>query len=425
MKLSMLGNSVAVMIAKAATMALGFAFWLIATQRFDVEHVGIAAAVVSAMMLCTQIALVGVGAAVVTELPRHLARPTRLLDSAFSVAVLGSLAIGGLFVLLASALLGELGIVGSAPAYVIVFLVMCVLGTVGIVLDQVSISLRRGDYVLTRGLVFGICAVALVAFVPRGLDDTGSLAVVAPWAGAAIAACVLGVVQLRRSSVRYRFRPRADRTLTPQLIRIGLPNYALTLTERAPGLILPVLVTELLSPALNAAWYTAWMMAWVLYFIPISVGLALFAEASHRPDDTRAIVRSSLRSALAIGVPAACALTLLAPTALSLLGPAYAQAGTDPLRVLAWAVVPIAFVQAYFAASRAARRLREAVVVGAISGTAAVLLGAAAGAAFGLTAMAVAWLCVQLVTGAWAFGRLRAMAADASPPAAFAEPATA
>src|SRR5215218_3893232 len=73
--LSMLVSSLALIGGKVATMGLGFLFWLLAAQLFVPAEVGLAAGAVSAVMLCTQLALLGVGSSVIVHFPRHGARP--------------------------------------------------------------------------------------------------------------------------------------------------------------------------------------------------------------------------------------------------------------------------------------------------------------------------------------------------------------
>ena len=407
--LSMLSNSVSVMLGKAATMGLGFLFWLLAARQFAPEQVGLAAGAVSAMMLLTQLAILGFGSAVITDLPRHMDRPGRLLNTSFTVVTAAALGVAAGFVLLASSVLTELNVVASNTGFVVLFVAMTLFGTLGILFDQVSIALRRGDQTLVRGLLFGGLTVGLIVLLPQITAAESSVAIFAPWVVAGMAICLVGSFQLWRSLHGYRYRPRADRRMAGRLLHVGLPNYALTLTERAPGLILPIVVTELLSPAANATWYAVWMMAWVVYIIPISSGLALFAEASHRPERLRASVVSGIRSALAIGLAAAIVLGLSAHQVLSLLGPAYADAGVTPLRILLGAFVPLVFVQAYFAACRARQSLREPIVTGMVSGFTAVGAAAAAGVVFGLNGMALAWVVVQALTGVWAVLRLRSL----------------
>ena len=404
--LSMLGNSVTLISGKVASMGLGFLFWLVAARLYTPAEVGLAAGSVSAMMLCTQVALLGVGSAFIARLPSHRERSESLTDAALSLVALASLITGGLFLLLASGVLRELSEVSRVPLFAVAFVATCVTGTVGILLDQVNTALRRGDQMLLRNLVFGV--VALVALViVSALGTSSALAVFAPWVVAGLVSTAFGFAQLRRALGHYRFRPKVERALSRELIGVGIPNWALTLTERAPGLILPIVVTELLSPAANAYWYAVWMMAWVLYIIPIQVGMNMFAELAANPERLRKVLRNGVMMSLIIGAAGAAALALAAELALSLLGPRYADAGATPLRILTLAVLPLTCVQAYYSACRARHALREALILGTVAGALAVVAAAVVAPGSGLTGMAVAWLAVQTLAGAWALFRLR------------------
>ena len=191
--------------------------------------------------------------------------------------------------------------------------------------------------------------------------------------------------------MRYRYRPRTSWPVVRDLVRVGLPNQLLTLAERAPGLVLPIVVIELLSPAANAYWYTIWMIAWGVYVIPTSLGIGLLA----------------VRFSLVIGVAVGAVLAVVADPLLSLLGGAYADAGVTPLRVLILGVVPLSFIQAYFSACRATGRLREAIVTGLVTGVAGVGATAVAGVLHGLTGMAICWVLVLAAASLWSIGRLR------------------
>ena len=406
---SMVRNSLGMISGRAASMALGFLFWLLAARLFPADKVGQTAGVVSAMMLCTQLALLGIGSAFIAFFPRHQQKPAALLDTAISIVVVASLAAGALFLLTASFSFDELRVVGGSALYIVMFLAMCVFGTLNILLDQVSIAIGRGGQVLSRNVVFGGVAVVLLLLLHATVDDASSLTLFSLWIGAGVSACALGVAQLWRALAGYRYRPRLDRGLRRPLVRVGLPNHALTLTERAPGLILPILVTELLSPTQNAYWYAVWMMAWVVYIIPISMGMALFAEASHRPESLARAVRSGVGSSLLFGVVSAAALALLAGPLLGLLGSRYASAGATPLRILLIAFVPLTLVQVYFASCRATGKLSEAILTGTVSGVVAVGAAALAARSNGLAGMAWAWVATQYVTGLWAFVRLRSL----------------
>jgi O-antigen/teichoic acid export membrane protein len=195
-----------------------------------------------------------------------------------------------------------------------------------------------------------------------------------------------------------------------RLVHIGIPNYLLTVLERAPNSLIPIVVVESLGRVENAYWYAAWMMAWLLYFVPISVGMTVFAEASHEPGALRGHVTRGLKISLALGVAGAAFLAVLAHLLLRVLGPSYARDGSGALRILVLAVVPVVLVQAYFAACRATHSLNEAIAVGAI--TVVLAVGGAVVAAehwHQLDAVAVAWLGAQAAAGLFALVRLRAV----------------
>lgn len=415
--LPMIMNSVTVIGGKVATMGLGFVFWLLAARTFSQAEVGLAAGAVSAMMLCTQLAIFGVGSALITRYPDHIRQPRPLLDNAVTLTSVAALVVAGGALVIASLALRELAIISNSVGFATFFIVACLTGTLGILLDQASIALRRGDQVLLRGLAFGAIALISLAVIAWWTSASSAMSIFFPWVAAGAAACLIGAWQLHRSLAGYRYRPRMSRETCRDLVAVGLPNWTLTLTERAPGLVLPIVVTEVLSPSDNAAWYAAWMMAWVLFVIPISVGLTLFAEATHRPDELRRAVRLGVGCALAVGVVGGLAMAVLAPHLLSLLGKAYAAAGTEPLRILLLSVVPLAFTQAYFAICRSRGRLGEAIVVGVVSALVAVVAAAIGGGTYGLDGIALAWTVTQTVTGLVSLHRIRAMWRSAPEPA--------
>src|SRR5919108_2475106 len=122
--LSMLASSLNLIAGKVATMGLGFVFWLIAARLFSASEVGLAAGAVSAVMLCTQLAPLGVGSAVIVSFPAHRRSPWSLLDTAFTMVILSALAAGGLFLVLAALFFEELRVVASTPLFAIAFMSM-------------------------------------------------------------------------------------------------------------------------------------------------------------------------------------------------------------------------------------------------------------------------------------------------------------
>ena len=392
---SALRSSLGRVVGKAAQTGAGFAFWVVAARAASDREVGLTMAAVSAVMICTQLAVLGAGSAVIVSVGRG-EPPARVLDAAFAiVGVAGTvLALG--YLMLQSAVMPDTALV--SVLFWLTFLVAAVTGTLVIVLDQALVALGRGSsatlrYTLGGGVSLG--AAALVAWWSHGVSAD---VLMACWTLGTTVACVVGAVQLRRL-VGYRPRPSLRWTHGRSLLAVGLPYQLLTLAERAPGLVLPLLLAHLVAPEAAAYWYPAWMMAWAAYSAPMLMGIVQFSEGVRDPDRLVSSTWASLRLSLVVGGLAAVVLVILAHPLLGLMGERYADSSAGALRWLAAGLVPYAVLQAYNAVCRARGRYTEAIVVGVMLGV-ALCASALWAADRGATAMALAWVVVLSVGAA-------------------------
>jgi O-antigen/teichoic acid export membrane protein/glycosyltransferase involved in cell wall biosynthesis len=383
-------NALGLLVSKGAAMSCGFLFWLLAAHATIPREVGLAAGVIAAMMLCTQLAILGIGSAVITVTAEQR-RPTgAVLDAAVVLVAMLSLVVG----------VGALGVLAQLPRFsdlqrpvvAACFVALVVLGTLNILFDHIAISFGRGRNVALRGAVAG--GVPLVPLlVPGLLTGASASALVALWLPGLLLSCVGGWRVVRRELPEHAHTWRSfDAGLLVELLRHGAPNWALTLSDRVPGPLLAVLVTQLLSPTDNAHWYIVWMAAWVVYAVPNSVGTALFAEVAREPDSTRALVRRALKLSLGLGLAGAGIVALAGPALLRQLGPSYADEGAHPLLILLVGVVPLSVLQVRYAICRASNRLGPAVVTGVCTAAGGLALAATVGARRGLTGIAVCWV---------------------------------
>jgi O-antigen/teichoic acid export membrane protein len=397
-------------LGKAAQMGGGFLFWVVAARSAAVSDVGLAVATVSAVLLGTQLALLGVGSAVITQLPWEADRGRGLLDTAFSVVLITGAVVGLGYLVITARFSADLGDVLANPGYAVLFVVATVFGTVMICLDQVSVAIRKAYQQATRYAVTGVLSVGLVLLAGVVVGHVDAAQLFACWAVGSVLACTMGAVQLSRS-IGYRFRPARDLRRARRLLGVGVPNQLLTLTERLPPLIVPVLVADLIAPEVAAYWYPVWMTAWGIYVAPIMVGLVQFADIVRRPENIRSTAAIALRWSLIIGGPLAVAVAVVAEPLLNLLGAAYADASVTALRVLLLGLLPYALIQSYNSVCRALGRLREAVVIGMVGAVAACAATVVAGLDGEVTRMAIAWVGVQCLVACWAAARLWMLAA--------------
>lgn len=406
-------NSAGLVAGKAVQMGTGYLFWLVAARTVPVHEVGVAAAAVSAVMLCTQLGLLGSGAAAIVMLGRDRSPVSEIVGSALAVLATASAAAALVCLVAIGGFSDSLGVVAKDGLFAAVFVLAAVFGTVIICFDQVSVALARGDQVLPRYLLSGAVSVALLLVVGVRSTTLAAGAVFACWAVDATISSLVGWYQTRRWLGRW-VRPRFTAAPARELLRLGLPNHALTLTERAPALLVPVLTAQVASPTITAAWYPAWMMAWVAYTAPVAVGLAQFSDIVRRPDRIRETTAAALRWSLLLGGSIAVVLMIGARPLLSLLGRQYADSSTGALRLLAVGLVPYAVIQAYNSVCRARQRLGEATVTGLVIGGAACTATVAV-AHRGTTTMAAAWVTVFTLGAVWCGARLLDMIPERPP----------
>lgn len=401
-------NAAMLMMDFVASSAFGYPFWILAARLFDPADVGLGSAVLSAMRLCSLLALIGIGSAVILLLPRREQHtPSDVLSSAFTLAVGTGLVISIGFLLLSSAFFPELGKLASSPIYIVTFLVLNLVVVVIKTFDSTFLALRRADKVALRSVVQGVVALAILGVLGFAAPISGALAILIAFIVGLLASCLLGRTLLRTALPGLRMRLRASRATTGAMVGVGLPNFALKLAFSMPANAVPLVVTEVLSPASNAYWRAVWMFGLLVTMVPSASSSALFAEGSNRPEMVDKQARQGIRFSLLLGIPLAGATALLAGVGLSLMGEGYAAAGTTPLRIIVITVIPQTFIAAYVARQRVAQRLIEPTMFGTLSSAISIGGAVIGGTMYGLTGIAVAWLVAQCLSGSFAAWKLR------------------
>lgn len=401
-------NSAALILNVFVSAGLGQLSWLLAARLFSPAEVGVASAIITGTLLCGQLALLGFGSAAISLLVDHRHKPNEFLRTLFTTVALAGVIAGGVYLVVIGTGFREFETFAAEPWHAVVVLLTAGLMPIALLMDQTSIALRRADGVLVRSLAGGIIRL-LILLVLGLMTVTGmlhSLAMLIAWLSTVLVPCVLGNAQLRRALPGFSFRPSFAPGVARSALALGLPNHMLSVALQTPGLVLPTLVAQLLTPAANAYWYMAWMLAGLTFVIPASLGTSLFAEAANRPGALGAGIGGSIRASLAVGLLAAATLVVAANWLLGLLGAAYASEAITPLRILVLGVFPLAFTETYVGTCRARRNLKEPTVVYTVAGV-AILLGAILAArGSGLNGVAATWLGAQTASGAWAAWRL-------------------
>lgn len=320
---SLYRNSIFLIINMGFSALAGFLFWTINARLFDAEAVGYATALVSALGLAATFSSLGFNKTVVRFLTKSTNQNQLLVTKMYlstGAALLSALVL--------AFWMPKLGITHPSGLVVAVFALSAVVISLKTLVDSIFIAHRAARQTLIENSVSNVAKLTL----PFVCMSFGYMGIFVSYSLAALLALLTAVFILRRKfQFKARTRP-AVQSLTG-LWSFSLGSYAADIVGALPTLVLPLIITAKVGPAIGAYWYMAMMVATFLFMLCSSINQSLFAEAAH---DEAALLRHVRKAALAmvgIVVPLAVLLSIIAPTLLLLFGPEYQQA-TDALRLL-------------------------------------------------------------------------------------------
>ncbi len=387
----------------AITSVLGFAYWWLAARRFPPETVGIASASVSAMMLLGNFCILGLGTLLITELPRQPGQEASLISTALIVVGAVGGCIGIIFSVVAPYLSADFQVLRASIADIVIFAAGVSLTAIALVLDQALIGILRGGLQLWRNTLFAVAKLAALFVVGLWLSYQVGITIYATWVvGIALSLAVLcGFAVSKKGRERRSCMPQWG--LLRKLGPAALQHHLLNLTLQAPALLLPVLVTTLLSAKMNASFYVSWMIASFVFFIPLALTTVLHAMNSAQPSTLARKARVTMSLALVISVLANCLLLVGTKQVLGLFGRAYAEQAAWSLHILVLAAFPLIIKNHYISICRIQDRIAQAmlgIVPGSLLELGAAILGAHLG---GLVGLSICWVAAIYIESMFMF----------------------
>jgi O-antigen/teichoic acid export membrane protein len=391
-----LANAGTLVATTGVSSLLGFAYWALAARLSSQQAVGYGSAAVSAMTLLGTIGMLGLGTVLIGELPRRTAR-AGLVSAALLTSGAGSLVLGLVFAVAAPHVNETFTrMTGTVPEAVLFAAGVALTGAT-LVFDQAAVGLLRGGLQLRRNSAFAVAKLLILPAAAIVLHDKAGLNIVLSWVTGTAVSVLPVALRLRLSGTSVL--PRPDWAVLRRLGRAAVVHNWLNLAIQVPRLLMPVLVTVIISPAANAAFYAAWTLSGFLYIVPTHLATALFAVAAGDAKATARKLRLTLRLSVLIGLPAMAVLGFGAHLALSLFGASYAAAATVPLWMLVIGYLPVVPKLHYIAVCRAADQVPRAALVLSLAAAAEVTAAAAGGLVSGLKGLSVALLAVFFLEG--------------------------
>jgi O-antigen/teichoic acid export membrane protein len=395
---AILANAGSLVGTTAITSVLGFVYWWIAAKWFSPDALGVASASVSAVMLLAEGSMLGLGTLLITELRRQPEQAGSMISTALIVVGVIGAVMGALFALIASHFSLGFRPLGASLIDIGTFSAGVAFYAIGLVLDLALIGLLKGSLQFWRNTCFvliKLVALLATAFWP---SSQPGMKIYATWmvsSGLSIAIISLNVA-IKPAWRHKNYLPQWG--LLRKLGPAAIQHHLLNLTLLAPTLLLPVLVTILLSARMNAWFYVAWMLVSFVFVVPGALSIVLHAINSAQQTLLARKARSTISLALAACIAANLVLQLGTSQVLGLFGKSYAQEAAWCLRILALGAFPLIIKNHYISICRIQDRIVKA-MIGMLPGG-VLEIGAAALGAYvaGLSGLSLGWvgaLCIE------------------------------
>ena len=357
----LLVNASSLAATTIATSGLGFAYWAVAARLFSQRAVGYGSAALSAISVLSTIGMFGLGTVLIGELSRRSIGRGGLIAAALIVSGVGSLLLGLGFDVVAPHLSRSFSEAVGTPGRATLFAGGVMLTGATLVIDQATIGLMRGGLQLTRNIVFSAAKLLILPATAVALHDGVGIGITLSWVVGTALSLVPLAARLKLSGVNIL--PSPDWDVLRGLGKTALAHNWLNLAVSVPWMLLPVIVTVIVSPAANAAFYVAWQLTTFLYIIPSHLSTVLFAIAASDPKIVARKLRFVIRLSVLIGFPGMIVLGLGAHLALSIFGAAYARTATFALWLLIIGYLPAIPRSTYIAVCRADNKVARGAAV--------------------------------------------------------------
>lgn len=383
-------NSIFMMASTLIVSASGFLFWLIATHLYKTAEIGLATTLISVLLFLMNLSIVGLNYSIIRFLPKSKDK-NQLLSGSFVVIAVCAAITAGIFLAFLPFLSPKLSFVRANPWTMASFLIFTILASVDFLMESIFLALRSAKFVFIKNLLVSVLKIALPAF----FVGLGAMGIFIAWALALSSAIIVSFYVLIKK-FSYIFKFTIKKKILTNMISFSSANYLVGLLGIAPSLVLPVIITNYISPETTAYFYISMMIAQLLYTIPYATTQSLFAEGSNDFSNFAESIRKALKLIWIIMIPSILILIFFGNFVLSIFGTNYSTEGIRFLQILSIAGIPVAINYIGLTVMNLRHQLKGLLVINLI-GTATILLLSFYLRSYSLLGIGAAWALGHMV----------------------------
>lgn len=387
---SLYSNSIFLILSTAVMAVLGFFSWIIIARFFNPHQIGLATTLISVTSLLANLSLMGLNVGMIRYLPSSKNKNEQISTSILIVIIISILA-AIIYLLGLNIFSPKLIFIKNNFIFIILFILFSIVFSLDLMMESIFIAFRKSSYVLTKNVCISILKLILpILFITLafyGIFLAISL-------GVAVALILSLTILFKK--LNYKFIPKINVDLVKSIAKFSFGNYIAASLTQLPNLILPIIITNQLSPKISAFYYISMMIANFLYVIPSATAESLFAEGSHNVKSMKVQSQRSAKIIFAIATPAMIGIILFGKLILSFFGKEYVLQGYPFLVILTLSTIFLSVTRIFSTILKVNHKINE-LIISYIVSTIAILFFSYFFIHLGLVGIGYAWLIGKML----------------------------
>ncbi len=382
---SLYRNAFFLIMNQVVLSGFGFLFWAIVVRIYAVRDVGLASALISSLEFISMLSLIGFDIALIKYMPKA-DRKSTLSSSCFFLSAFIAILISSIFVIGLGLFSRELMFLQDSVILSASYIILVSFYPIFTLVDGVFIALRKAQFVLLKNIIFS----SLKLVLPFLLVFMGSFGVFSSMGLSALFALFF-ILMFMPFRLRFRFSP----DVIKRMFRFSSGNYLANIFRFAPGMLLPIIITDIINPETAAYFYVGFMVAYFLFIIPTSISHSLLAEGSHDINSVKINIRRAYSFSFLVLIPLVVLIFLFGDYLLLLFGTEYSKNSFPLLKVLSVSALPFALNAIYATIKNIKHEVKVVVTINFVTAIGILLLSFIL-RDFGLIGIGFAWLIGQI-----------------------------
>ncbi|OGM10695.1 hypothetical protein A2Z22_05305 [Candidatus Woesebacteria bacterium RBG_16_34_12] len=388
---SLYRNSIYLMASTAVMAVFGFFFWIINARLFTTEQVGLGTTLISVLSLISSISLMGLNIGIIKYLPTSN-RKTEKINTSFTLVGIVSLIASLIFILGLETFSPKLLFLRDNPFYTLLFIAFAIFSSSNTLIESVFIAFRSTGYVLIKNIIFSLGKLIL-SFL---LISLGAMAIFISFSGAIAIAFLLALIFLVKQ-FGYKFKLSLDTGIIANMAKYSTANYFAGVIGTLPQMLLPIIITNKISPQQSAFFYMDMMIANLIFVIPQAITQSLFAEGSYKESEFNTNIKKAVKITTLLIAPTILLTILFGNRVLLAFGKEYSSEGFRFLQLISLSGILISINSIYGTILRVKHRIAEIITVSILESSVVLIL-----AYFllgkGLYGIGIAWIVGRTIS---------------------------